>query len=88
MTIAACYVCPEGVVFGADSTATFPVGDEFGLHYDFTQKLFEVGENGNLGIVTWGLGGFDDISYRSLIALFADELTADPPSSVKDAALQ
>ena len=69
MTIAACYVCPEGVVFGADSTTT--VGTRY---YDHTQKIFEVGGRGStLGIVTWGLGGLGDLSYRALISQFADQ---------------
>lgn len=87
MTIAACFVCPEGVVFGADSTTTIPGSEsDFNLHYDFTQKLFEVGENGNLGVVTWGLGSFSEISYRTLIASFAQEMEGYPPLSVQESA--
>jgi hypothetical protein len=57
MTIAACYLSTEGVVFGADSTSTFP--SMFGVprHYNHGQKILEVGSRGStLGIAMWGLG--------------------------------
>jgi hypothetical protein len=87
MTIAACYLCPEGVVLGADSTATFPTssGGSAG-HFNFTQKLFEVGEGGSLGIVTWGIGGLGAASYRTLIARLGDEFATARPQTVQDAA--
>lgn len=85
MTIASCYVSPEGVVFGADSTTTYTLGGRL-RHYNQAQKLFEVGTQGCLGIVTWGLGSIEAISYRKLIANLADDLVANPPVSVKDAA--
>ena len=39
MTIAACYVCPEGVVLGADSTTTFGGGVTGGHpgHFNFSR---------------------------------------------------
>lgn len=93
MTIAACYLSPEGVVFGADSTTTVMVtnpetraAEQHG--FDFGQKVFELGQDANLGIVTWGLGGFPNASYRTLYAEFADDLKAKPPSSVEDAAVR
>jgi hypothetical protein len=82
VTIAACYVSPEGVVFGADSTTTYA-----GPHYfNHGQKLFEVGENSTLGIVTWGLGGLAVGSHRTQIALLADDLIQNPTHSVSDVA--
>ncbi|MER8969588.1 hypothetical protein NKI34_25860 [Mesorhizobium sp. M0700] len=87
MTIAACYVSPEGVVFGADSTSTYASSE--GNHYlNHGQKIFEVGENSTLGMVTWGLGGLGYISYRRLIADLSDQLIAHVPASVLDAASQ
>jgi hypothetical protein len=54
LTIAACYLSPEGVVLGADSTASTMV-DPGGFHYfNFSQKLFEIGEDSTLA--TWKLG--------------------------------
>ena len=46
MTIAACYLSPEGVVFGADSTTT--IGDH---HFNFGQKIFELGDGGSGAII-------------------------------------
>lgn len=84
MTIAGVYLSPEGVVLGADSTSSVNAGQGFHF-YDFNQKLFEVGESSSLGLLTWGLGGFQNVSYRTLIATFADSLAALPPTSVGDA---
>jgi hypothetical protein len=86
MTIAACYLSPEGVVFGADSTTTYPGMQGTNHYFNQAQKLFEVGENSSLGIVTWGLGGLGDESHRMLIAKLADELSLSPASSVTEVA--
>lgn len=85
MTIAACYVSPEGVVFGADSTASLNASGGFHF-YNHNQKLFELGESATLAVVTWGLGGFGEISHRTLFAEFAEELTANPATSMQDVA--
>lgn len=85
MTIAGVYLSPEGVVLGADSTSSIGAGEGFHF-YDFNQKLFEVGESSSLGLLTWGLGGFNHISYRTLVATFADALTAAPATSVGEVA--
>lgn len=85
MTIAVCYVSPEGVVFGADSTSTYATAD--GNHYfNHGQKIYEIGENSTLGLVTWGLGGLAMVSYRTLIADMADKLAATPATSVQEVA--
>jgi hypothetical protein len=80
MTIAVCYLSPEGVVFGADSTSSTLLPSApgtFAFHYfNHNQKLFQIGENGSLGVVTWGLGGLGAISYRTLLAKLADKLKA------------
>jgi hypothetical protein len=83
MTIAMCYLSPEGVVLGADSTASINLPD--GFHYfNHAQKLFRVGEAGSLGMLTWGLGGFRGESYRTLIAELADDIAANPPMDVAE----
>lgn len=80
-----CYLSPEGVVLGADSTASLTYPD--GFHYfNHAQKLFRIGETGSLGILTWGLGGFQQTSYRTLIAELADDLDANAPTDVADVA--
>jgi len=83
VTIAACYLSPEGVVLGADSTSTY--GLDSGAHYyNNAQKLFEIGQDSTFGAVTWGLGGLSSYSHRTLFALFSDDLNANPPSSGDD----
>lgn len=92
MTIAACYVSSEGVVFGADSTSTMYVaamgpgaaGAEH--HYDFAQKIFQVGERSTLGMTMWGYGGIPRASYRTLIAQFADSLVGQSIQSMAEVA--
>ena len=85
MTIAACYLSTEGVVFGADSTSTFPSSFGVPRHYDYGQKILEVGDRGStLGIVMWGLGGLVGLSYRTLVAKFAEENIQHPPGSILD----
>ena len=91
MTIAACYVASEGIVFGSDSTTTVYVpepGSQVGVehHLNFAQKIFEVGEKSTLGITTWGLGSLAATSYRTLIATLADGLASQAPASVSEVA--
>lgn len=92
MTIAACYINAGGVVLGADSTQTMSYPDALGRthtrYFDRAQKLFEVGENSTLGIVTWGYGGGIDLSYRTLIAELADSGVDRPFQTVADAAMR
>jgi hypothetical protein len=85
MTIAACYLSPEGVVFGSDSTTTITSSTGDDHYFDFGQKIFEIGEGSTLGIVTWGLGGIQHTSYRTLYAELADDFAVNPPASVGDA---
>jgi hypothetical protein len=89
VTIAACYVSPEGIVLGADSTTTY--GDPSGgqHYYNHSQKLFELGtgsEIGTLGAVTWGVGGLQVSSHRTLFALLSDDIVKNSPKSVGDVA--
>jgi hypothetical protein len=86
VTIAACYLSPEGVVFGSDSTTTVASSSSDEHYFDFGQKIFELGEAATLGIVSWGLGGIQHTSYRTLYAEFADDLSSNPPASVEEAA--
>jgi hypothetical protein len=90
MTIAACYVCSEGVVFGADSTATFlgdkPLESNEFQTFDFTQKIFEIGEAGStLGFVSSGIQGIQKTSLRTMLADLSVNLIQFPPASVADA---
>jgi hypothetical protein len=89
VTIAACYVTPEGVVLGADSTASAMLPG--GFHYfNYNQKVFEVGDpgKGTLGITTWGLATVGAQSHRTLLALFHDGFKNKRPKTVQDAATQ
>ena len=84
MTIAVCYLSPEGVILGADSTSSAVVSPG-GFHYfNHNQKLFELGEKATLGVVTWGLGGLGAVSYRTLFAQLADDLKNNVPANVGD----
>jgi hypothetical protein len=88
LTIAACYLSAEGVVFGADSTTTMfvrnpdPNAGGAEHHYNFAQKIFQIGNESCLGIATWGLGNLAATSYRTLIARFADDLQANPQTTM------
>lgn len=91
MTIAACYLSPEGVVLAADSTTTMRVsmadGSLGGDHYyNFGQKIYEVGERSTLGIIMWGLGSMGPTSYRTMIAQLADGVGNVRPDSVEEIA--
>lgn len=92
MTIAACYLSAEGVVFGADSTTTMYVSgvgpDVPGAehHYNFAQKIFQVGDNSTLAMTMWGLGNLRNVSYRTLIAQFADSLLGQGAQSMGEVA--
>jgi hypothetical protein len=86
MTIAMCYLSPEGVVLGADSTASISIPGG-GFHYfNHAQKLFEIGCNGTLGILVWGMGGLPISSHRSLVALLAADLAQNPAGDVQSVA--
>ncbi len=87
MTIAGIYLSPEGVVFGADSTASAFLPNNGGIHFfDFTQKVFEIGDESTLGLITWGMGGVESTSHRTLIAQLGDDLEVKPAQSVKEVA--
>jgi hypothetical protein len=92
MTIAACYLSAEGVVFGADSTTTVfvsgigPGAPGADHHYNFAQKIFQIGENSTLAMAMWGLGNLRTVSYRTLIAQFADSLVGQGAQSMGDVA--
>lgn len=92
MTIAACYLSPEGVVFGADSTSTMtvirpgpnPTGSPH--HYNYAQKIFQIGQDSTLAMTMWGLGNLGLTSYRTLIARFADSLSTTSPQTMQEVA--
>lgn len=86
MTIAGVYLSPEGVVIGADSTSSTVSGSGAFHFFDFNQKVFQIGEDSTLGIVTWGMAGGIDFSHRTLIARFADDLKVNPATSVLEVA--
>jgi hypothetical protein len=83
MTIAACYLSPEGVVLGADSAASFQTPDGFHF-FNHAQKVFEIGEQATVGIIVWGLGGLQQSSHRSMVADLADDIKLTPVVSVDD----
>ena len=88
MTIAACYVSSEGIVLGVDSTSTMRVPGKQDRHYNYEQKLFELGGKSTLAIAMWGVGGLETLSYRTMIAKLADDLVGNPASSVEEIAKQ
>lgn len=93
MTISACYLSTEGIVFGADSTATMGVlspGPDpiLTIHQlNHAQKVFEVGPEGSgIGITIWGLGSLGSTSFRTLIAELGDALSQQELKGVSDVA--
>jgi hypothetical protein len=86
MTVAICCITPEGIVLGADSTASFMVPGN-GFHYlNHNQKIFELGCESTLGMATWGLASLDGLSHRTQFAKFSDYLKVNPKSSVLEVA--
>lgn len=81
MTIAACYLSPEGVILGADSTSTMQQPGMPDHYYNHEQKIFEIGEGSTLGITMWGVGGLGDLSYRTMLAELSDDLASSVPQS-------
>jgi hypothetical protein len=93
MTIAAVYLSPEGVVFGADSTTTIsavgtgPAQVPLPRHYNYAQKIFQVGDGaGTLGLTMWGMADLGTLSYRTLIAQFAEVNYRQATNSLMDVA--
>ena len=57
------------------------------IHYlNHNQKVFELGEESTVGVVTWGLGGLPSASHRTTLGLLADSIKSNPPASVKEIA--
>jgi hypothetical protein len=81
VTIAACFLTSEGVVLGADSTVTLPVGQD-ARYFNNEQKVFEIGERSSLGLTLWGSVPVS-VSYRTLLAMFADEFVAEGESQFR-----
>jgi hypothetical protein len=54
----------------------------------YNQKLFELGDPGasTLGVLTWGLGGLGETSYRTLFSLLSEDIRKKPPKDVAEAA--
>ncbi len=89
MTIAACFLQPEGVILAADSTTTLievsPAGASM-RYFPNGQKVFEIGRKSSLGLVAWGCGSLKNVSHRTLIAEFDDELQRAPPPDLASVA--
>lgn len=88
VTIAACHVCPEGVVLGTDSTSslvTQGAGARPTTHYlDFEQKIFEVGRSESLiGLATWGAGRVGGVSHRLIAAQLGEQHRTRPFASLE-----
>lgn len=86
MTVAAAYLTSEGVVLGADSTAS--VCDSKGntlQTLNHAQKVFEVGTGTQLGLATCGDGAIGGVPHRTIAAMLGDRLKGKP-HSVEDAA--
>jgi len=90
LTIAAAYLVSEGVVLGADSTTSIllPADKGSGVNQllNHTQKVFEVGENSNFGVCTWGAGSIGEVSHRTIIAQLADKIREIKDITVEKAA--
>jgi hypothetical protein len=85
LTIAICFLTSEGVVLGADSTATYPAdasGDTF-VHLDHQQKVLEVGESSTIGLVHWGYMGFSTKSLRTMTAELGDRVKKQKLSTAR-----
>lgn len=88
MTIAMCYLSPEGVVLGADSTSSLMTHPGVFHFFNNNQKLFQLGEKGTVGVITWGLGGLGALSYRSLLANLHDYAATNNITQIHDIAIE
>jgi hypothetical protein len=84
MTIAMCYMSPEGIVLGADSTSSVVTSDGHFHFFNHNQKLFEIGIDSTLAALTWGLGSLSTVSHRTLLGRLADDLNQTKPSHMQD----
>jgi len=55
-------------------------------HFNYAQKVYEIGEDCPLGITMWGLGSLGPTSHRTLIARFGDQLKTQPAGTMNDVA--
>src|SRR5439155_20679145 len=46
----------------------------------------QIGHNSTLGVAMWGLGNLAQVSYRTLVAQFADDLIGQSPASMQEVA--
>lgn len=74
MTIAGMYVTSDGVVLGADSTATVMHADGSYRYLNHAQKVFEIGADSCFGLAFVGSFGVGSRSQRSVAALLGERL--------------
>lgn len=87
MTIAACYISKQGIVFGADSTTTYHATNCEPHYFKFEQKIFEIGEqDSRQAAITWGLGCLPNTSYREMFATLSDNIVIDKPKTMGEIA--
>lgn len=90
MTIAAAYLVSDGVVLGADSATTValptPHGQNVRQILTHAQKVFEILPNSTMAAVTWGQGGYDSASHRTVLFRLGASLPAT--ATVEQAANQ
>ncbi len=77
-------------MLGADSTSSSVISPRpgaAGFHFlNHNQKLFQLGEESTVGVLTWGLAGLSNTSHRTLLAEFSDLTQSKRPKDLQSLA--
>jgi hypothetical protein len=77
VTIVTCVKVRDGLVLGTDSMAHIEQGGQFIRSFEHAKKLFRVGENLPMGVMSYGLGNIGHRSIESLMGEFSNDVVIE-----------